>query len=120
MPLPEAKKKFKILKENKNKICGISLWRNLKNKQIYVGYSKNLRSRFYQYFDVKHLISCNSMYICRSLLKHGYSNFGPFLEILEYCDIKDLLERENHYLKLLKPDYNLCKVAYSRLGSQHS
>lgn len=58
------------------------------------------------------------MYINRSLRNHGYSNFS--LEILEYCKIEDLLKRENHYLKILKPHYNLLKVAYSRLGSLHS
>lgn len=69
------------------------------------------------------------MYICRSLLKFGYSNFS--LEIIEYCDIKDLVKRENYYISLLKPvpspwrradadEYNLLKVAYSRQGFSHS
>jgi len=58
------------------------------------------------------------MYFCRSLLIHGYSNFC--LEIIEYCGIKDLAERENYYINLLKPEYNLLKVAYSRQGFRHS
>jgi hypothetical protein len=38
-------------------------------------------------------------------------------EILEYCDIKDLLERERYYLELLKPEYNiLLDPASSKLG----
>lgn len=58
------------------------------------------------------------MYICRSLLKHGYSNFS--LEILEYCEIKDLLEREDYYFKLWKPEYNILKKAGSSLGFKYS
>jgi group I intron endonuclease len=42
------------------------------------------------------------------------------LEIIEYCGIKDLAERENYYINLLKPEYNLLKVAYSRQGFRHS
>jgi hypothetical protein len=34
-------------------------------------------------------------------------------EILEYCKIEDLLERENHYFNILKPEYNISKVAGS-------
>jgi hypothetical protein len=45
------------------------------------------------------------MYIYRSLLKHGYSNFG--LEILEYCTSDKLIEKEKYYLKLLNPEYNI-------------
>jgi group I intron endonuclease len=58
------------------------------------------------------------MYICRALLKYGYSHFC--LEIIEYCDIKDILERESYYINLLKPEYNLLQVAYSRQGFSHS
>jgi len=94
------------------------MWTNLKNNKKYIGSSSNLRARFYQHFNVKYLISCNNMYFCRSLLIHGYSNFC--LEIIEYCGIKDLAERENYYINLLKPEYNLLKVAYSRQGFRHS
>jgi group I intron endonuclease len=45
------------------------------------------------------------MYIYRSLLKHGYSNFG--LEILEYCSSGKLIEKEKYYIKLLNPEYNI-------------
>jgi group I intron endonuclease len=46
--------------------------------------------------------------------KYGYSNFS--LEILEYCDKKNLLEREQYYLDSLNPTYNICKLAESSLG----
>lgn len=40
------------------------------------------------------------MNISKALLKYGYSNFS--LEILEYCSIKQLLDREDYYFGLLK------------------
>jgi len=45
--------------------------------------------------------------IYKALLKYGYSKFS--LEILEYCDPKDLTKREQYYLDLLKPNYNILK-----------
>jgi group I intron endonuclease len=52
--------------------------------------------------------------ISRALIKYGYSNF--ILEILEYCDVLVLLKREQYYLDLLKPTYNIAKIAGSTLG----
>ena len=51
-------------------------------------------------------------------MKYDYSNFN--LEILEYCDNKSLFSREQCYLDLLKPEYNICKMAGSMLGFKHS
>jgi group I intron endonuclease len=49
------------------------------------------------------------------LLLYGYSSFS--LEILEYCEPGNVIEREQYYLDLLKPEYNILKVAGSSLGS---
>lgn len=56
--------------------------------------------------------------IYSALLKHDYANFS--LDILEYCEINILIEREQYYLDHLKPEYNILKVANSRLGSKQS
>lgn len=45
------------------------------------------------------------MPIYQSLLKHGYSNFS--LEILEYCNSSECIEKETYYIKILKPEYNI-------------
>jgi group I intron endonuclease len=52
------------------------------------------------------------------LLKHGHNNFT--LEILEYCIPDELIKREQYYLDLIKPEYNILKNAYSLLGFKHS
>lgn len=48
----------------------------------------------------------------------GYSNFK--LEILEYCDVSDTIQREQYYLGLLQPDYKINPTAGSLLGFKHS
>ena len=58
------------------------------------------------------------MIICNALLKYGYSNF--MVEILEYCEPEDVISREQHYFDTLSPEYNVLKVAGSRLGKKHS
>jgi group I intron endonuclease len=58
------------------------------------------------------------MVINKALLKHDISNFS--LEILEYCEPADALDREDHYLKLLNPEYNILRKAGSSLGYKHT
>jgi group I intron endonuclease len=64
-----------LASENKNK-SGIYMWKNLINGKQYIGSSVDLRNRFYQYFNLNYLIITKSMYICRTLLKDGYSIFS--------------------------------------------
>ncbi len=56
--------------------------------------------------------------ICKSLLKHGHSAFS--LEILEYCEPKEVINKEQYYLNKLRPEYNILKVAGSSYGRTRS
>lgn len=58
------------------------------------------------------------MLINKALIKYGYSNFS--LEILEYCESSLVVTREQYYIDLLKPEYNILKVAGSPLGYKHT
>nr|YP_009663721.1 hypothetical protein [Dactylella tenuis]QCW06858.1 hypothetical protein [Dactylella tenuis] len=107
-----------ILKENKAK-TGIYKWTNKLNNECYIGSSINLWRRFLNYFNLSYLSSVkNNLRISRALIKYGYANFS--LEILEYCEKSVLLKREQYYLDLLKPEYNIEKIAGSSLGLKHS
>lgn len=107
-----------ILKENKGK-SGVYLWTNKINGKRYIGSSVNLSSRFRNYFNLSYLTSFKDiMVIYRALLAYGFNNFT--LEILEYCDPSVLLEREQYYIDLLNPEYNVLKIAGSRLGVKHT
>ena len=58
------------------------------------------------------------MIINKALLKYGYSEFK--LEILEYCDPNDIVNREQYYIDTFTPAYNILKTAYSSQGYKHS
>ena len=58
------------------------------------------------------------MVINKALLKYGYSEFK--LEILENCDAKDLVKKEQYYMDILNPEYNVLNTAYSSLGYKHT
>lgn len=112
--------KSMILNSTKNQ-TGIYRWVNKVNGNTYVGSSVNLGRRFKVYFDFSYLsvrINKSKSRIYSAILKYGYSNFQ--LEILEYCTKENAISREQYYIDLLKPEYNLNPTARSRLGSIHS
>jgi group I intron endonuclease len=105
-----------IFKDNKGK-SGVYRLINVITGATYIGSAINLTRRFREYFSVKHLKKetlKNNSIIYRALLKNGYSNFR--LEILEYCDKNDTIFKEQYYIDLLKPEYNICLKAASSLG----
>ena len=88
------------------------------NGKSYIGSSINLSKRLSNYYNYTFLSKPqHKMLIYKALLKHGHSNFS--LEILEYCDSHNIIEREQHYIDNIKPEYNVLPVAGSRLGYLH-
>jgi len=79
-----------------------------------VGSSVNLTIRFYKYYSFTQLNSPTKRKtaIYNALLKYGFKNFK--LEILEYCaEGVNPVEREQYFLDLLKPEYNILNKAGS-------
>lgn len=112
--------KTKILYQIYNK-PGIYRWTNIKTNKVYIGSSVNLYNRLKNYLSfsfLKNKTKKGKSIIYNSLLKNNYCNFN--LDILEYCHKKNLIEREQFYLDLLKPQYNICKIAGSSKGYKHS
>lgn len=112
--------KIEILKENKNK-SGIYRWINLVNQKTYIGSSAFLEKRFRGYYSINHLesrIKRARSQIYSAILKYGYSNFS--LEILEYVSLSELISKEQYYIDLLKPEYNILPAAGSRKGYKSS
>jgi group I intron endonuclease len=109
-----------IVSEFKNK-SGIYLIHNLVNGKQYVGSSKNINQRLSSYYSLSKLL--DNRYISRSIMKYGHDNFSVLiLELIESNENlkKDLLNREQFYLDLLKPTLNINPIAGSSLGYQHS
>lgn len=86
---------------------------------MYVGSSVDLSNRLRNYFNISYLSDLKDiMLIYKALLVHGFDSFT--LEILEYCEPINLIKREQHYIYLLKPEYNILKIAGSKLGTKLS
>ena len=105
-----------ISKENRN-MSGIYRWKNLINGKTYLGSSVNLSKRFVKYYDDAALAK-NNMLINKAIIKYGRDKFS--LDIMEYCLIKDLIKREQYYIDVLRPEYNILKIAGSSYGYKHS
>jgi group I intron endonuclease len=73
-----------------------------------------LAKRFIRYFNLSYLKNRETLVISRALIKYGYSNFS--VDILEYCDIENLTEREQYYMDKLNPRYNTLKKAGNSSG----
>jgi group I intron endonuclease len=48
------------------------------------------------------------------------TNIKDWEEILEFCDRSDAISREQYYIDLCKPEYNILKIAGSSLGYLHT
>lgn len=114
---PKAEK-TSVLTDNKGK-SGIYKWTNKVNGKIYIGSSADLSKRLRNYFNTSYLSDFKDiMLIYKALLAHGFDNFK--LDILEHCEPCVLINREQYYIDLLKPEYNILKVAGSILGVKRS
>lgn len=108
----------KIYKENRGKI-GVYRWTNIQSGNIYLGSSTNLSKRFSFYYSLTYLNKkANNSIICRALLKYGHSRFS--LDILEYCESKFVIQREQYYIDNLKPEDKILQIAGSSLGYKHT
>jgi group I intron endonuclease len=109
-----------IYKDNRKK-TGVYRWINKISGKTYIGSALNISERLVKYYSLSCLIKetkRNNSAIYKALLNYGHSTFK--FEILEHCTPKVLIEREQYYLDLLKPEYNILKIAGSRKGSMHS
>lgn len=89
-------------------------------KKIYIGMTINLKNRLYNYLDIKRLEGNRSIRIHKVLLKHGFEKFS--ISILEMYPNKEgtrvkssfLREREDFYIKVFKPQYNIKRSMFNR------
>lgn len=85
--------------------CGIYAIKNKINDKIYIGRSTDIHRRW-----VDHIRAAKKNDQCKihlAMSELGIENF--YLEIIEYCDISKLNEREEHYITIfdsIKNGYN--------------
>lgn len=91
---------------------------NLINGKIYIGSAINLINRKSIHFiKLKRNIHENK-YLQNSWNKYGKEYFE--FNILENCEKENLIKREQYYLDILNPEYNISPIAGSQLGFKFS
>lgn len=81
---------------------------------FYIGSTINLKKRYYTHLHHIHSNKSTCRKLIRAANKYGDQNF--IFEIVEKCDADSVLDREQYYLDLLNPKYNIAKIAGSNLG----
>lgn len=84
------------------------------NNKFYVGSSINLTNRLLDYMQPAYLAQLVKRPILKALRKYGANNW--IFIVLETCQASVVLEREQYWLDLLEPEYNLSPSAGSTLG----
>lgn len=88
--------------------AAIYMFINRVTKKIYIGKTLNLETRLKTYRNVEALKKVPNSKICRDLLKFGFHNFS--FTIVEHCAKEDLNIREQLYIEVFKPQYNIRKI----------
>lgn len=113
---------IKLCRKNYEGVTGIYSIRNKINNKIYIGSAVNLYKRLsLHYYELKKYTHCNR-HLQRAWNKYGEENFECI--ILEYCDRKDKLLREQYWIdtsNCLSPvGYNILSKALDFSGFKHS
>lgn len=93
---------------------GIYKITNKINNHFYIGSSYWIKHRWSQHISDLTKNKHKNIYLQRAVIKYGLENFN--FEIIEYCEVNKLFEREQFYLDTLKPDYNISPSAESSRG----
>lgn len=107
------------ISKNKTRLIGIYLIHNSISNKSYVG---SASYSIYQRWS-RHINDLNKNKHHNYHLQRSWNLYGPdafkFL-ILETCLPIDCTKIEQYYLDAIKPEYNILKIANSRLGKKHT
>lgn len=85
-----------------------------KSGKIYIGSAIDINKRWNLHKNSMVKNKHHNIHIQRSFNKHGIDYFS--FSVLEYCEKEKLIEREQYYIDMMKPEFNICKTAGSTLG----
>lgn len=92
---------------------GIYRIKNLINGYLYVEGSVNLERRRAEHFNMLQKNKHSNINMQSAFNLYGEGNF--IFDILEYCEPKDLVKREQYYIDLFQPEYNICSIVNKSL-----
>jgi group I intron endonuclease len=89
-------------------IAGIYQIRNKVNGNIYIGSSNHLYRRYADHLKYLNRNNHSNPKLQNSWNRYGEGNFE--FSILEYCNVVDLVVREQWYIDNINPQFNIAKV----------
>lgn len=100
------------------KNSGIYQIMNKKNYHVYIGSAVDIKKRWNGHKIALRKGIHHSILLQRAWDKYSEESF-EFSEI-EFVEKENLISKEQYYFDLLKPEYNICKIAGSTLGVKAS
>ena len=91
---------------------------NTVNGKRYIGSAKSFKVRWAKHRGDLRLERHHSAYLQRSWKTHGPDSFS--FEIIELCEVADLISREQAWIDSLLPEYNVSPTAANCTGVKHS
>lgn len=90
---------------------------DITNGMFYIGSATILRTRFCTHRNNLKSNKHDNSIMQNICSKHGIDSFT--FSVLELCEKKDLINREQYYIDLLKPNINISKKAGATYGLKH-
>lgn len=91
---------------------------NINNENSYIGSSIDVYKRWNKHKVCLRNGNHHSQHLQNAWNKYGESSF--VFEVLLFCEINLLIEKEQHYLDTVKPEYNIARKAGNVLGVKRS
>lgn len=98
---------MQAINKNKLNLCGIYMILNTANNKKYIGSSSNIGIRLWKHRSLLRHNKHFNAHLQASWNKYGEDNFQ--YSILESCSQEEQFIREQFYINLLSPEYNICK-----------
>ncbi|MFA6213448.1 MAG: GIY-YIG nuclease family protein [Candidatus Obscuribacterales bacterium] len=101
-----------------NSISGVYEIRNVINGKRYIGSSIDIKKRKREHLCLLRNKKHHSPHLQNSFCKYGKENF--IFCVLEECPVSILIQREQHYIDTLHPEYNIAPYAKNKLGTKRT
>jgi group I intron endonuclease len=112
-----TKQEFSKIRKEFQKVSLIYLWRNKETNHCYIGSSINFGNRLYAYTCISNISRSNSI-IYKAIEKYSHKAFELYI-LEKHIDInqEDLLLREDYWIFLVNPSYNINRKKYIVLNN---
>lgn len=103
---------------NKTIKCGIYIIKNLINNKMYIGYSTNLKYRYYRHVSSLKNNKHDNEHLQKAVIKYNINSF--IFEVIEECNKNILYKREHYWATLLKTHdrtygYNILPTGFKHI-----